>query len=172
MQKAVEIGNAGDAPWNKLFSRPIPFFKDLGIKDYVSMNVINAGSMITYEGKLPYNGQVHPVLKIKTNTPGLKIKVFTDIFIFLGEPTIRGEYITRAGEQEFEFPGWMNGEKVIYQIPKGIEVIKLQYRESSFDAAVEGEFNSDDALLDQIWKKGQRTLFLSMRDNYMDCPDR
>jgi len=172
MQKAVEIGNAGDAPWNQLIGRPIPFFKDLGIKDYVSMNVINAGSMFTHEGKLPYNCQVHPVLKVKTSTPGLKIKVFTNIFTFLGESTIRGEYITKAGEQEFEFPGWMNGEKVIYQIPKGIEVIKLQYRESSFDTAVEGEFNSDDALLDKIWKKGQRTLILSMRDNYMDCPDR
>ena len=172
MQKAIEVGNAGDPPWNKLISRPIPFFKDLGIKDYVSMNVINAGSMFSHEGKLPYNCQVHPVLKIRTSTPGLKIKVFTNIFTFLGEPTIRGEYITKAGEQEFEFPGWMNGETVTYQIPKGIEVIKLQYRESSFDAAVEGEFNSDDAMLDLIWKKGQRTLFLSMRDNYMDCPDR
>lgn len=172
MQKAVEIGNAGDAPWNQLIGRPIPFFKNLGIRDYVSMSVINAGSMFTYEGKLPYNCQVHPVLKVKTSTPGLKIKVFTDIFMFLGEPTIRGEFITKAGEQEFEFPGWMNGEKVIYQIPKGIEVIKLQYRESSFDAEAEGEFNSDDAMLDQVWKKGQRTLLLSMRDNYMDCPDR
>ena len=172
MQKAIEIGDAGSPPWNKLLPRQIPFFKDLGLKDYVSMNVINASSMVTHEGKLPYNSQVHPVLKIRTNTPGLKIKVFTDIFMFLGEPTIRGEYITRAGEQEFEFPGWMNGEKLIYQIPKGIEVLKLQYRESSFDAVAEGEFISDDALLDKIWKKGQRTLLLSMRDNYMDCPDR
>ena len=172
MQKAMEIGDAGSPPWNKLLPRQIPFFKDLGLKDYVSLNVINASSMVTHEGKLPYNCQVHPVLKIRTNTPGLKIKVFTDIFMFLGEPTIRGEYITRAGEQEFEFPGWMNGEKLIYQIPKGIEVLKLQYRESSFDAVAEGEFISDDALLDKIWKKGQRTLLLSMRDNYMDCPDR
>lgn len=172
MQKAVEIGVAGSPPWNKLFPRLIPFFKDLGLKDYLSMNVVNASSMVTHEGKLPYNCQVHPVLKIRTSTPGLKIKVFTDIYMFLGEPTIRGEYITRAGEQEFEFPGWMNGEKLIYQIPKGIEVLKLQYRESSFDAVAEGEFISDDVLLNKIWTKGQRTLLLSMRDNYMDCPDR
>ncbi len=172
MQKAIETGDAGSSPWNKLFPRPIPFFKDLGLRDYVSMNIVNTGSMFTHEGKLPYNCQVHPILKIRTSTPGLKIKVFTNTFLFLGEPTIRGEYITRAGDQEFEFPGWMSGEKVIYQIPKGIEVVKLQYRETSFDATAEGEFTSDDAMLDQVWKKGQRTLQLSMRDNYMDCPDR
>src|SRR6185437_7939396 len=45
-------------------------------------------------------------------------------------------------------------------------------RESGYDTDLAGKFHCDDPFFDAIWKKAQRTLYVNMRDNYSDCPDR
>jgi hypothetical protein len=66
----------------------------------------------------------------------------------------------------------MNGHKVIYTIPKGAKILELRYRETGFNTDFSGSFKSSDNFLNRLWEKSQRTLYLTMRDNYMDCPDR
>jgi len=51
-------------------------------------------------------------------------------------------------------------------------VISLQYRETDYNTELSGSFSSDDAFFNQLWQKSQRTLYITMRDNFMDCPDR
>ena len=77
-----------------------------------------------------------------------------------------------AGVQEFEMPAWMSGFKVIYKIPAGVKILSLKYRESGYDTDLAGKFHCDDPFFDAIWKKAKRTLYVNMRDNYSDCPDR
>jgi len=74
--------------------------------------------------------------------------------------------------QEYENLGWLNGHKVYYIIPKGIKILELGYRETGYDTELSGNFTSSDPFLNLYWKKAQRTLYLTMRDSYMDCPDR
>ena len=68
--------------------------------------------------------------------------------------------------------GWMNGHYVIYTIPDECEIIDVKYRESGYDSDFDGHFWCDDPFLTRLWTKSQRTLYVTMRDTYMDCPDR
>jgi hypothetical protein len=86
--------------------------------------------------------------------------------------TLCSEYITRDGVQEYESLGWLSGHEMRYVIPKGVEVLAVRYRESGYDSDFAGSFACSDSLLNTLWKKAQRTLYVNMRDNYMDCPDR
>jgi hypothetical protein len=171
--ECLEIAQAGDSPWNKLYPRPIPFWKDYGLNDYLTEVRNGNNELDTIVCKLPYNAQVNPYLKIDAKA-GQKISVFTDNYIQFaqGEATIRSEYITKEGVQEYEVPTWMNGHKVFYIIPKGVNIIDLKYRETGYDTHFSGKFSSSNSLLAKYWDKAVRTLYVNMRDTYMDCPDR
>ena len=39
-KRADEFGYAGCYPWNTLIERPIPMFKDFGLKDYEDIKII------------------------------------------------------------------------------------------------------------------------------------
>jgi hypothetical protein len=66
----------------------------------------------------------------------------------------------------------MSGNEVQYNIPAGVQIVKLGYRESGYDADLSGSFTSNDKDLNTLWTKAQRTLYLNMRDSYTDCPTR
>ena len=174
LPNAMILGSAGDAPWNNLFLRPIPFFKNSGLVNYVKEEA-NSFSQTndTIICDLPYNAQITPYLKIESHE-GQKIIICTDNYLKYngGANIIRGEYITKEGIQEYESLGWMNGHKVYYIIPKGVKVLELKYRESGYDTEFVGNFHSSDPFFNKLWEKADRTLYLSMRDSYMDCPDR
>lgn len=174
MLPAKALGKAGDSPWNKLVVRPIPLFKDFGLKNYISQNertITNSSDTIICE--LPYNAQVTPYLKIEA-PEGKRIMICTDNYLLYngGANIIGAEYITRSGIQEYESLGWMNGHKVLYIIPKGIKVLELKYRESGYDTEFVGSFHCSDLFFNKLWEKANRTLYITMRDSYMDCPDR
>ena len=82
------------------------------------------------------------------------------------------EYVTRAGVQEYETPAWMNGHHVVYTIPEGVKILGLKYRETGYDTEFTGGFTCDRDVFNRLWTKSRRTLYVTMRDNYMDCPDR
>ncbi|MFV0364684.1 MAG: hypothetical protein ACK5LL_16565 [Suipraeoptans sp.] len=48
----------------------------------------------------------------------------------------------------------------------------MGYRQSGYNAEFEGSFTSDDAQLNTLWTKARDTLYVTMRDTFMDCPDR
>lgn len=169
MPGASKLQKAGGAPWNKLSKRPIPLWKDFGLKAYEK----------TYRKKdtlicvLPYNAQVTPYFKIKA-PQGAKIVMGTDNYFYYNGATenLRAEYITCEGIQEYESLGWMNGHRMYYFIPEGVEVLDVKYRETGYDTDFAGSFTSSDPLLNRLWQKSLRTLYVTMRDTYMDCPER
>ena len=172
-ENATEYGIGGGGVYGKLYPRGIPFLKDYGLKDYEnSMDyenytvTKNLGEKITVD--IPYNAQITPYLKVKAPA-GKKIRITTENTAI---GAVSATYITKEGEQEFESLGWFNGEHITYKIPKGVTVVSLQYRETGYDSLFSGDFKCDDEFLNSLWQKSLRTLYVTMRDNFMDCPDR
>jgi len=167
-----ETGVPPVAPWGNLAQRPIPQWKDYGLKAYansVELPAVSDGKVI--KAALPYNAHVTPYFKIEAMA-GQKIDIRTDDINGGGEFNIHAEYITRDGVQEYETPGWMNGHVVEYTIPAGVKILSLQYRETGYNAEFAGSFSCEDSFYNTLWEKSKRTLYVTMRDNYMDCPDR
>lgn len=167
-----DFGVSPCGPWGNLVERPIPQWKDYGLREYLEppkFPMQGTGSAISV--RLPYNAQVKPWLEVEARS-GLEIDIRTDNFSGGGEPNVHAKYITRDGIQHFEVFGWMNGHEVRYTIPVGVKVLGLKYRETGYQTEFRGDFQSDDSRLNLLWKKAARTLYLTMRDNYMDCPDR
>lgn len=152
--------------------RPIPFWKDFGLKSYPAAPAFplqSQGDTLVLD--LPYNAQVTPYFSIEAPA-GLKIDIRTDNYRGGSAYNVRTEYITRSGVQVFETPGWMNGHQVRYHFPGGITIKELKFRETGFDTEFAGSFECNDPFLNELWEKSRRTLYITMRDNYMDCPDR
>ncbi|RZL16836.1 MAG: glycoside hydrolase [Pedobacter sp.] len=174
MEPATELGGYGTLPWNKLLKRPIPLFKDFGLKNYTKapkLPFTSKGDTIVCD--LPYNAQITPYIKIE-GSAGQMISMYTDNYLLFlgGEANLRAEYLTKNGVQEYESLGWINGHKVYYVIPKGIRVTELKFRETGYDTKLSGNFSSSNPFLNKLWQKAQRTLYINMRDSYMDCPER
>ena len=172
-ENAMEYAVGDDGAYGKLFPRGIPFLKDYGLKDYENSKTYenytvnkSFGEKITVD--IPYNAQITPYLKIIAPA-GKKIRITTENTLIGAVSTT---YITKEGEQEFEALGWFNGEHITYKIPKGVTVVSLMYRETGYDSSFSGDFKCDDEFLNSLWQKSLRTLYVTMRDNFMDCPDR
>ena len=170
-ENAKENGTGGCAPWGKLYPRGIPLLKDYGLKDYENScdytdRTIKVRKAITLH--IPYNAQCTPYLKIRAKAKK-KIRILTENTWMGG---VSDTYITKDGEQEFEALGWFNGERITYEIPAGVTILELKYRETGYNTAFSGLFTCNDARLNTLWQKSLRTLYVTMRDNYMDCPDR
>ena len=166
---SIEIVAPNEMPFGKLVARPIPMWKDGGLTDYPEVVKNEKGD--TIRCRLPYNCQITPYLHIKAPA-GLVVGMLTDNYTGGSANNVRAEYITREGEQEYESFGWMNGHEVLYVVPAGVEVLGVKYRETGYNADMKGSFACDDDFYNELWKRSARTLYITMRDNYMDCPDR
>jgi len=163
-------------PWNNLVLRPIPFWKDSGLLDYVSQS----DTLEQIEGaptkshliiaRLPKNITITPYLKIEARA-GLKIDMLTDNYKGGSEYNVRTEYITKEGIQEFETFGYMNGHEVHYRLPAGVKVLALKYRETRYNTERIGQFSCNDPFYNSLWQKSYNTLNVNMRDAIQD-PDR
>jgi alpha-L-rhamnosidase len=173
-RNAKVLGMPPMAPWNNLILRPIPQWKDSKLVSYIRTPVfpVQCNRDTTIICTLPSNLQITPYLKIETQEKGRVIEIKTENFMGGGEPNVYAQYVSRKGVQDYESFGWMNGHKVIYKIPAGVKVLDLKYRETGYNTDFAGKFTSTDDFLNRIWQKAQRTLYVTMRDNYMDCPDR
>lgn len=169
MPNAEIISDTGTAPLGKLVERPIPLWKDYGLKPYVSVRQSAAGD--TLYCRLPYNCQVTPYLKVEAQA-GKEIRMLTDNYQGGSAYNVRAEYVTREGVQEYESFGWMNGHEMLYIVPEGVKVLDVKFRETGYDAEFSGSFQCNDPFLNEVWKRSARTLYITMRDSYMDCPDR
>ncbi len=172
-ENATEYAVGGEGAYGKLYPRGIPFLKDYGLKnyenskDYENYTVKKLfGEKITVD--VPYNAQLTPYLKIIAPA-GKKIRITTENTLI---GSVSTTYITKEGEQEFEALGWFNGEHITYKIPKGVTVFSLMYRETGYDSSFSGNFRCDDEFMNSLWQKSLRTLYVTMRDSFMDCPDR
>ena len=164
---AVEVSREA-AEWGDFVERPIPHWRWSELLDYQSQTVNGEGAI---ECALPYNAQVTPYIRLKAKG-GEKIVICTDDYWIGKARSFKTEYIATAGEQEFETPIWANGHSVLYYVPQGVEVLDVKYRESGYDSDFVGSFECDNEFCNKLWQKAARTLYVTMRDNYMDCPDR
>ena len=153
--------------------RPIPQWRDAGLRRYAEglpRDYVSTGDTVVMQ--LPYNAQVTPFFAVVAPEAGLRIDVRTDNYRGGGPPNVRTVYYTREGLNAFETPGWMNGHRVRYHFPAGVTVRGLSFRESGYATERAGGWRSSDPALDTLWEKAARTLYITMRDSYMDCPDR
>lgn len=164
---SIELAAAEGAPFNRLVKRPIPQWKDYGLRDYEEVR--RSGDTLCCT--LPYNCHVTPWIKVDAPA-GRMIGILTDNYMGGSTENVRAEYITRDGVQEYESYGWMNGHRMYYIIPEGVEVLGVQYRETGYDTEFAGSFSCNDEFFNTLWQKSMRTLYVTMRDTYMDCPDR
>lgn len=169
---AEELGQPPCAPWNRLLPRPIPMWKDYGLKDYLNhADIPEISNGDTIRLKLPYNAQITPYLEIEAPA-GLKIDLRMDNYQGGKANNVRAVYITKEGLQRYESLGWMNGHEMHYTLPEGIRIHALKYRETGYATEFSGSFECDDTFLNQYRQKALRTLYINMRDTYFDCPDR
>ena len=167
MYNARELGTWGDAPFGKMLPRPIPMWKDFGIK---TGELIRKGDTTIL--KLPYNMQMTPVIKVSDEVGGSLVHIQTDHSKSGRTHCIRAEYITSKGEQTYESLGWMNGQQIIVIAPENVKVQEISYRETGYNTELEGSFTCSDPFYNLFWEKAMRTLYVNMRDNFFDCPER
>ncbi len=169
---AQEFGTPPVGPWHHLRERPIPLWKTSGLLEYENADEFPLTSNgVAVVAELPYNAMVSPYLKIDAPA-GLTIDIRTENYMVGSAPSLRHEYVTGEGVQEFEFPAWINGHEVHYAIPEGVWILALKYRETGYDTDFVGEFICEDPFFNKLWRRAQRTLYITMRETYMDCPDR
>ena len=167
-----EYGVPPCVPWNQLVERPVPLWKDYGLKEYenaAELPTVSDGQVI--KAKLPYNAQVTPYLEVE-GPAGQLIDIRMDNYKGGGPPNVRAEYVSRDGVQAYENLGWMNGHEMHYTIPSGVKIHALKYRETGYNTEFTGIFECDDDFLNRYRQKALRTLYITMRDTYFDCPDR
>ncbi len=168
MGMALELPfRPGDAPMGELVERPIPLWKDYGLKEYPSVR--QSGD--TLYCKLPYNCHFSPWLKVE-GPAGRVISMKSDHDVVTGEKCVSAEYVTKDGVQEYENFGWLTGELMMYIVPSDVKVLEVKFRETGYDTGFTGTFSCSDPFLNEYWNKAQRTLYICMRDTYYDCPDR
>ena len=154
----------------KLRMRPIPQWKDFGVKD-VSFQTLKGEQCDTVVATLPHNIQMTPILRVNDQEGGHHILIETN-HAKVGEECLRAEYITKSGQQEYESLGWLNGNILRLTVEHGAEVTGVAYRETGYDTAAEGTFSCSNPFFNLMWEKGLRTIYVNARDNFFDCPDR
>lgn len=162
--------------WGRLEKRITPQLKDFGVCEYTNtcdVREIAVEEDSVFEMRIPYNAQFAPVLEISAPA-GKKITMRTENFEVgsTGEKSAMAAYYTKEGYQVFEAFGWLNGERAYYYIPAGVTIHKLTYRETGYNTEFVGNFECDNVFLNKLWEKCRRTLYVTMRDTFMDCPDR
>jgi hypothetical protein len=173
--RPLVFGPVGPGPWGRLVARPIPLWKTSGLLDYANTSELPAqGGDQPIVARLPHNLHATPYLKVDAPA-GRVIDIRSDAYAMHDNPgrqMNRHEYVTREGVQEWELPGWISGHAIHYSVPADVKVLALKYRETGYGADFVGRFESDDPVLNRLWTKAERTLYVTMRDTYMDCPDR
>ena len=171
---SLVIGSWGDNPWGQLVERPIPQWRDYGVKSVAFEKTEDGKGNIVLSARLPYNMQLTPVIDLTDGNEGTTIRLETDHVRGGSQDCVRAEYITKKGRQQYESLGWMNGDvlRIIYPKKANITINDISYRETGYDCDFEGSFTCSDSVVNRFWQKAMRTLYVNMRDNYFDCPDR
>jgi alpha-L-rhamnosidase len=168
---AIEKGKVPCAPWGQMWERNIPQWYDSGLIKYPSITKRMGAKQDTIIAFLPRNLTITPYFEAEAQG-GERIEIRTDNYKGGSEFNVRTDYIARKGKQSFETFGFMNGHEVWYIVPKTVILSNLKYRETRYNTEGVGYFKSNDDFLNKLWEKSRNTLDISMRDNYMDCPDR
>jgi len=144
---------------------------------HLNNGIVAAGEKVadttkTYSFKNPTNMQGTPYLKVRSENGGEVIAVSSDSTSHAGGESVCHWYVTKAGEQEWEPYGWMNGWQIDFEMPSSVEVLELGWRKSGYATEQGGTASTGNDSLNQLYQEAYDTLLVTMRDSYMDCPDR
>ena len=129
--------------------------------------------------KLPYAMTMTVSFELQAQG-GETVNICTDRYEVNGGPgdehhSYRGHrlaYICKPGENRFEGLMYLYGEALVLQFPETVRLKRLFFTESGYDTKRIGSFVTDDPLFNRLIEKSIRTLYVCMRNNFMDCPDR
>ncbi len=168
--------------FNKLSGGKEPEFRTDSNGDtylFLNDNVVIAGEQVNnpnankiYSFYNATNMQGTPYLKVKSKNGGETIHITSDATRHDGGEAVSHYYVTKKGEQEWEAFNWTNAYRVDVNVPATVEVLEPGFRQSSYGAEHTGNVTTDNELLNQLYKEAYDTLLITMRDTYMDCPDR
>ncbi len=172
----IEKGVPPIAPWGALTQNPLPSWRWNDLSAYTnspSFPYTSSGADLIV--KLHSNIQFVPYLNVKDAIGGKTITILCQKVANGGTP--KHVYITKASndDQVFEGIAYMTPggySEVTYNIPAGIIVKDLKYRETSYDVDFRGSFSCNDSFYNKYWIKARQTAFVNMRDQIMGCPDR
>lgn len=161
--------------WGELYERPIPSIR---LSERKALSFTQEKELLT-EIKLPYAMAFSPSF-ILTAEGGETVTLYTDRYEVSGGPgdtqnRYRGhklQYRCRKGQNRFTSPFYLYGEKIYLSYSSSVKIREVAYLESGYDTEIVGTFTCDCAVTNRLVEKAARTLYVCMRDNYMDCPDR
>jgi len=84
----------------------------------------------------------------------------------------RIEYRCKAGVNQFKSLMYLYGEELRLSFPGTVKLKTLSYEESGYHTKRIGVFRTEDTVFNRLIEKSIRTLYVCMRNNFMDCPDR
>lgn len=169
--KATEYENK---VWGDSILSPIPLLKYNG-EEKCDIIKTETGS----KAKLPYAMTFSVCFELEA-CGGELIDIRSDRYNINGGPGDefhnynghRIEYICKGGTNKFECLMYLYGEEIILTYPDTVKLKCLSYCESGYDSEFVGSFETDNELFNQLIEKSIRTLYVCMRNNFMDCPDR
>ena len=161
--------------WGEQVLRPIPFHRRGSLCRFSDIPIKNGKAVLS----LPKATQFLPYLEVEAKR-GEVIDIHSDRYTVNGGPGDetrlysghRIEYICAPGLNRFDSLNYLFGEQIVYSFSESVKVLFLGYRNSGYDTDIIGLFTCDDELLNTLVQKSANTLYVCMRDNFMDCPDR
>lgn len=166
------VSTKAETPWGPLYRRPYKQWKFGEIQPFASVKeTINENGTKTLMCRLPYNMQQTPWFRAEA-AGGEELTLKTDSYMVGDAPCLRFEYVCKPGTQEFEFPEWLSGNQLEITVPASVRVLETGFRKSGFPTEFTGTLTCDDSFYVRLYDRAQKTLHITMRDTYMDCPDR
>ena len=86
------------------------------------------------------------------------------------EQAVQAEYVTRAGEQDYESLVWMNGDKLVVTAPAREPRCRRSATGCPATTRSSTARSRPTTPTDKLWTMSRDTLYVTMRDSYMDCP--
>lgn len=160
-------------PWGRMVRRPIPQWKDFGVKKVRKLDIEKLGNgFVRVTAVLPYNMQMNPVIEVEDRIGGSLVDIRTDHSVSGSEVNSRAEYVTAPGVHRYESFGWLTAERIILTVPENVRIKSIGYRQTGYETSPSGRFECSDGFICRFWEKALNTLYINMRDTFYDCPDR
>lgn len=173
-ESAKLMGYPNEEPYNDTYldiAVPFGFSDVISCEDTNNYLNIKFSEDTTVTFSLPYNMQYMPYIELESDADNKQITLYSNTYMS-DSASFKDDYIAKKGSQVYQQLAWRTGYQIILEVPAGVTLTKVGYRETFYNSEKVGKFTSSDTFLDTLYTKSLNTLKICMRDTYMDCPDR